>query len=67
MDRLEAQREEARRLVGEKRLRTWLIYMAGSAHAFARGWISIYQLLGVKSQTDGQALCPPTREHVYRA
>ncbi len=67
VDRLEAQREEARRLVGEKRLRTWLIYMAGSAHAFARGWISIYQLLGVKSQTDGQAPCPPTREHVYRA
>jgi cyclopropane-fatty-acyl-phospholipid synthase len=66
VDRLEAQREEARRLVGEKRLRTWLIYMAGSAHAFARGWISIYQLLGVKAQADGQAPCPPTREHVYR-
>ncbi len=49
VDRLEAQRDEARRLVGEKRLRTWLIYMAGSAHAFARGWISIYQLLGVKA------------------
>ena len=66
VDRLEAQREQGRHLVGEKRLRTWLIYMAGSAHAFARGWISIYQLLGVKSQADGQTPCPPTREHMYR-
>ena len=55
-----------RQLVGEKRLRTWLIYMAGSAHAFARGWISIYQLLGVKAQADGSAPCPLTREHLYR-
>jgi cyclopropane-fatty-acyl-phospholipid synthase len=66
VDRLEAQREQARRLVGEKRLRTWLIYMAGSAHAFARGWISLYQLLGVKAQADGSAACPLTREHLYR-
>ena len=61
---LEANRDEARRLVGEKTLRTWLIYMAGSAHAFARGWISIYQLLGVKAQGDGLASCPLTRVHV---
>jgi cyclopropane-fatty-acyl-phospholipid synthase len=66
VDRLEAQREQARRLVGEKRLRTWLIYMVGSAHAFARGWISIYQLLGVKFQADGSAPCPLTRAHQYR-
>jgi cyclopropane-fatty-acyl-phospholipid synthase len=66
VDRLEANRDEARRLVGEKTLRTWLIYMAGSAHAFARGWISIYQLLGVKAQADGLAPCPLTREHLYR-
>jgi cyclopropane-fatty-acyl-phospholipid synthase len=67
VDRLEANRDQARRLVGEKRLRTWLIYMAGSAHAFARGWISIYQLLGVKAQADGVSSCPLTREHIYRA
>ena len=66
VDRLEANRGQARDLVGEKRLRTWLIYMAGSAHAFGRGWISIYQLLGIKMQPDGTAPYPPTREHVYR-
>jgi cyclopropane-fatty-acyl-phospholipid synthase len=66
VDRLEANRGQARDLVGEKRLRTWLIYMAGSAHAFARGWISIYQLLGIKMQPDGTVPYPSTREHVYR-
>jgi len=67
VDRLEAHRDEARALVGEKRLRTWLIYMAGSAHAFGRGWMSIYQLLGIKVQPDGAVVHPPTREHIYRA
>ena len=67
VDRLEARRDEARELVGEKKLRTWLIYMAGSAHGFTRGWISLYQLLGAKTPRDGVAPLPPTRAHVYRA
>lgn len=67
VDRLEARRDEARALVGETKLRTWLIYMAGSAHGFTRGWISLYQLLGVKTLRDGIASYPLTREHVYRA
>jgi len=65
VDRLEASKDAARAMVGEKALRVWLIYMAGSAHAFARGWISIYQLLGVKAQRDGSQPLPPTREHLY--
>jgi cyclopropane-fatty-acyl-phospholipid synthase len=65
VDRLEARRADARAMVGEKRLRTWLIYMAGSAHAFTRGWISIYQLLGVKMQPNGDVSYPLTREHMY--
>jgi cyclopropane-fatty-acyl-phospholipid synthase len=67
VDRLEARRDEARAIVGEKRLRTWLTYMAGSAHSFMRGWISIYQLLGIKMQPDGTASYPATRAHVYSA
>src|SRR5581483_2917475 len=66
VDRLEANKDEARRLAGEKNLRVWLIYMAGSAHAFARGWISIYQLLGVKALADGTSAYPLTRERMYR-
>jgi cyclopropane-fatty-acyl-phospholipid synthase len=66
VDRLDARRSEARALVSEKTLRVWLIYMAGSAHAFMRGWISIYQLLGVKPLADGSVPQPFTREYMYR-
>jgi len=53
-------------LVGERKLRVWLIYMAGSAHAFARGWISIYQLLGINATSSGVVICPLTRAHLYK-
>jgi cyclopropane-fatty-acyl-phospholipid synthase len=66
VDRLEARRAEGRAMVGEKKLRVWLIYMAGSAYAFSRGWISIYQLLGGKPLPDGTLPHPLTREHVYQ-
>ncbi|MEO8628188.1 MAG: cyclopropane-fatty-acyl-phospholipid synthase family protein [Betaproteobacteria bacterium] len=65
VERLEARQDEARAMVGEKKFRTWLIYMAGSAHGFSRGWISIYQLLGVKTLPGGTASYPLTREHMY--
>jgi cyclopropane-fatty-acyl-phospholipid synthase len=65
VDRLEQRQSEARALVGEKRLRVWLIYMAGSAHAFGRGWMSIYQLLGMKTLSSGVSTHPLTRNHVY--
>jgi cyclopropane-fatty-acyl-phospholipid synthase len=63
--RLEAQAVRARELVGERRFRIWRIYMAGSAYAFERGWISIFQLLGGKPLADGSLPYPLTREHVY--
>jgi cyclopropane-fatty-acyl-phospholipid synthase len=66
VDRLEARRSEALSMVSDKILRVWLIYMAGSAHAFGRGWISIYQLLGGKALADGTLPHPLTREHLYR-
>ncbi|MCW5619918.1 MAG: class I SAM-dependent methyltransferase [Burkholderiales bacterium] len=65
VDRLEGSRDAARDMVGEKHLRTWLIYMAGSAHAFGRGWISLYQLLGAKPLRDGNNTLPLTRAHLY--
>ena len=66
VDRLEARRVEARAMVGEKTLRVWLVYMAGAAHAFARGWISIYQLLGSRPMADGTLAHPLTRDYMYR-
>ena len=66
VSRLEARQEEAKRFVGEKMYRIWRIYMAGSAHAFDRGWISIFQILGTKALADGSVPYPLTREHVYK-
>jgi len=66
VDRLEAHTDEARREVGDERFRVWRIYMAGSAHAFDRGWLSLWQLLAGKAFPDGRLPHPPTREYMYR-
>lgn len=60
--RFEAAGERLRELVGEKRWRIWRIYLAGCAHGFAHDWISVHQILAVKSGTTVQ---PLTREYVY--
>ncbi len=67
LDRLEANAEAARREVGEERFRVWRIYLAGSAHAFDRGWLSIFQLLVGKPLPDGRLPHPATREYMYRS
>ena len=63
--RLESSQEDARRLVGEKRYRTWLVYLAGCAHAFAQGWVSIHQILAVKANRHGMPPVGWTRSHMY--
>jgi cyclopropane-fatty-acyl-phospholipid synthase len=67
VDRLEAHADEARKEVGEERFRVWRIYMAGSAHAFDRGWLSLWQLLAGKPLPDGRLPHPLTREYMYRS
>jgi cyclopropane-fatty-acyl-phospholipid synthase len=66
-EHLEANAQAARAEVGEERFRVWRIYMAGSAHAFERGWLSLWQLLGGKAHADGRLPHPLTREDFYRA
>jgi cyclopropane-fatty-acyl-phospholipid synthase len=65
VDRLDRNAEQAKKLIGEQRYRIWRIYMAGSAHAFDRGWISIFQILALKPMANGAVSYPPTRGHVY--
>jgi cyclopropane-fatty-acyl-phospholipid synthase len=65
VDRLEANRDVALKSVGEKIFRIWRIYMAGSAHAFERGWMSIYQVLAGKPTEEGRLALPPTRDYIY--
>lgn len=65
VDRLEANRAAAVAKVGERAYRIWRIYMAGSAHAFERGWMSLYQILAGKAGNDGRLAVPLTRDYMY--
>ena len=65
VERLEGNQDAARREVGEERYRVWRIYMAGSAHAFDRGWLSLWQLVAGKPLADGRLPHPLTRDYMY--
>ena len=65
VERLEANRDAARATVGEKVFRIWRIYMAGSAHAFERGWMSVFQVLAGRPTADGALALPLTRDYMY--
>ena len=65
VQRLEAHYEEARRLTNETIYRVWRIYMAGSARAFARGRINIYQALLQQARGRRDSHLPLTRADWY--
>ena len=65
LDGLEANADAARAEVGEEKFRIWRVYLAGSAHAFARGWLSLWQLLAGKPLPDGALPHPLTRDYMY--
>lgn len=64
-ERLEANLEKARSFAGDKRLRIWRAYLAGCAHAFAQGWVSIQQVLAVKAGDARRNPLPWTRDYMY--
>jgi cyclopropane-fatty-acyl-phospholipid synthase len=63
--RLEASLDAARVHAGDRRLRIWRLYLAGCAHAFERGWVTIHQVLAVKPADPALNPLPWTREYVY--
>jgi cyclopropane-fatty-acyl-phospholipid synthase len=63
-DAFERNIAELERLAGAQRARIWRIYLAGCAHAFAKGWINIYQLLAIRTE-DGASPLPLTRDYMY--
>src|SRR5262249_39129695 len=63
--RLEAHEEDARRLAGDLRYRTWHLYLAGCSYYFRKGDMGLYQSLLVKND-NGRAGIPITREGWYR-
>ena len=64
-ERLEGSLEKAKAFAGEKRLRIWRTYLAGCAHAFAQGWVSIQQVLAVKAVDPRDNPLPWTRDYMY--
>ena len=64
-ERLEANEDAARREIGEERYRIWRIYLAGSAHAFDRGWLSLWQVLAGKPHADGQVARAAHAAYMY--
>jgi cyclopropane-fatty-acyl-phospholipid synthase len=63
-DAFERKIAELERLAGPQRARIWRVYLAGCAHAFAKGWINIYQLLAIRPE-DGSNPLPLTRDYMY--
>ena len=57
---LEANWDEAVRLVGEARARVWRLYMSGSVVGFTDGGVAVHQVLGVVPTPDGASGMPAT-------
>jgi cyclopropane-fatty-acyl-phospholipid synthase len=72
-DALEARVDDARRAAPEKVVRAYRLYLAGSAMAFERGWLSLHQVLAARPSGDlaagalrgAQSLYPFTRDYMY--
>ncbi len=67
VQRLEANEAKAIEMIGQKKYRIWRIYMAGSAFAFDRNWLALFQIVGGKPSEEGRQNYPFTRRHVYPA
>ena len=67
-DAFEQRLAQMEALAGTRRARIWRVYLAGCAHAFAHGWINLYQLLAVKpvaAPTGALSPLPLSRRYMY--
>lgn len=64
--RLEAQEDRARAIVGDGTFNVWRFWLAGSAHSFAVGRLGVVQMLLAKPTLGGIANIPPSRDDIYR-
>jgi cyclopropane-fatty-acyl-phospholipid synthase len=73
-DRLESSLRHAREVASEAVVRAYRLYLAGSAMAFERRWISLHQLVAVRPSGDlqqgtlrgAQSDYPFTRDYIYQ-
>ena len=64
-DAFEGNFEKAVRAASDRTARIWRIYLAGCAHAFEQGWISIHQILATRRTKPGRTALPLTRDWMY--
>jgi cyclopropane-fatty-acyl-phospholipid synthase len=64
--RLEARRDEAVAMVGERSYRIWRLYMGGAAYGFGTGRNGLVQLLLARPDAGGRVPLPATRADLYR-
>ncbi len=67
VDRLQANADRARALVGERVYRTWVAYLAASSVGFTEGSIGLYQVLASRLAPASREILPTTREETYAA
>jgi len=65
VERLQANADRARALVGERVYRTWVLYLAAAAVSFAQGSIGLYQVVAGRADDAALRAVPTTREGVY--
>lgn len=64
--RLEANKSEAIRMIGEEKYRMWLLYLGGVAMALSDGSARIFQAVASNQVERGHSGMPPTRKHQYQ-
>jgi cyclopropane-fatty-acyl-phospholipid synthase len=64
-ERLRAHEREAISLVGERRYRTWLLYLTSASVGFEQSTINLHQVLAQRRDA-AAAVVPTTREEIYR-
>jgi len=62
-DNFESNSDAIKKVVDERKFRIWRVYLAGSAYAFNMDWISIYQVVCVKSGNEPSRL-PWSRQYM---
>lgn len=63
-ERLRANRDKAIALVGERKYRTWLLYLTSSSVGFEQASIGLHQIVALRRNPSARAL-PTTREPIY--
>lgn len=63
-ENFEANADDLKKMVDDKRFRIWRVYLAGCSYAFRQDWISLYQVVCGKASRDADKLAW-SRKYIY--